>query len=139
MAQTSSPTPLSRWAVSCHEAGLKQLGWEGSKRATASVEDYVFVFLFIFSSVLFQQYGSGTETGTVGTVFPETESGTGPPEPFSRNRNRNRNRPFLLNCTEARKSLFAEEPPEPQTGTGRTVPTPNRNRTEPNRGNPDYY
>ena len=59
------------------------------------------------------QGGSGTEpepeTGTVGTVFPETESGTG--------RNRNRNRPFLVNCTETQKTLFAEEPPEPKTET----------------------
>ena len=30
-----------------------------------------------------------------------------------------------------RKSRFAEEPPEPKTGTARTVPPPNRNRTEP--------
>ena len=53
-----------------------------------------------------------------------------PPEPFSRNRNRNR--PLLLNCsTETQKTLFAEEPPEPKTGTGRTVPPPNHNRTEP--------
>ena len=29
-----------------------------------------------------------------------------------------------------------EEPPEPKTGTARTVPSPNRNRTEPNRGHP---
>ena len=44
---------------------------------------------------------SGTEpepgTGTVGTVFPETESGTGAAGTVSRNRNWNRNGPFLLN------------------------------------------
>ena len=57
-----------------------------------------------------------------------------PPEPFFRNRNRNR--PFLLNCTETQKTFFVEEPPEPKTGTARTVPPPNRNRTEPNRGLP---
>ena len=60
-----------------------------------------------------------------------------PPEPFSRNRNRNRNRPFLLNCTETQKNLFAEEPSELKTGTAGTVPSPNRNRTEPNRGLPE--
>ena len=30
-----------------------------------------------------------------------------------------------------RKTLFAKEPPEPKTGTARTVPPPNRNQTEP--------
>ena len=35
------------------------------------------------------------------------------------------------------KTPFLEEPPEPKTGTARTVPSPNRNRTEPNRGHPD--
>ena len=30
--------------------------------------------------------------------------------------------------------FFAEEPPEPKTGTAWTVPSPNRNRTELNRG-----
>ena len=60
-----------------------------------------------------------------------------PPEPSSRNRNRNWNRSFLLICTERQKTLFAEEPPEPKTGTARTVPAPNRNRTEPNRGLPE--
>ena len=30
-----------------------------------------------------------------------------------------------------------EEPPEPKTGTAQTVPPPNRNRTEPNRGHPE--
>ena len=57
-----------------------------------------------------------------------------PPEPFSRNRNRNRS--FLSNCTETPKIPFKEEPPEPKTGAARTVPSPNRNRTEPNRGLP---
>ena len=46
-------------------------------------------------------------------------------------RNRNRNRPFLLNCADAKKNLFAEEPPEPKTRTARTVPP--RTVTEPNR------
>ena len=36
---------------------------------------------------------------------------------FSRNQKRNRNLPFLLNCTETQKTLFAEDPPEPKTGT----------------------
>ena len=57
-----------------------------------------------------------------------------PPEPFSRNRNRNR--PSLLNCTETQKNPFAEELPEPKTGTARTLPPSNRNQTEPNRGLP---
>ena len=72
-----------------------------------------------------------TGTGTVRTVFPGTERGTGTagtvfqepkpePEPFS-----------LLKCTETHKTPSFEEPPEPKTGTARTVPSPNRNRTEP--------
>ena len=67
---------------------------------------------------------------------------------FSRNRKRNRNRRNRFPGTETgtvlscwtvlkhRKPLFAMEPPEPKTGTARTVPPPNRNRTEPNRGLP---
>ena len=54
-----------------------------------------------------------------------------PPEPFSRNRNRNRNRSCLLNLLKHRQTLFAEEPPDPKTATARTVPSPNRNQTEP--------
>ena len=69
--------------------------------------------------------------------FPKPKVEPEPPEPFSRNRNRKRNRPFLLSCTETQKTPFAEEPPEPKTGTAWTVPSPNRNRTEPNRGLPD--
>ena len=46
-----------------------------------------------------------------------------PPEPFFRNRNRNR--PSLLNCTETQKNPSLEEPPEPKTGTVRTVTPPN--------------
>ena len=87
------------------------------------------------------QDGTGTEpepeTGTVGTVFPGTERGTGTAGPFSRNRNRNRNRPCLLNSTETQKDPFCRgTEPEPKTGTAWTVPSPNRNRTEPNRGHP---
>ena len=37
---------------------------------------------------------------------------------------------------QVRKTLFAEESSEPKTGTAGTVPSPNRNRTEPNRGLP---
>ena len=77
---------------------------------------------------------SGTEpepetgtVGTVGTVFPETESG-------NRTRRtvfRNRNRPFLLNWTETQKTLFAEEPSEPKPEPRepfhlQTVTEPNR-------------
>ena len=51
-------------------------------------------------------------------------------------RNRNRNRLLLLNCTETQKSPSPQEPPEPKPGTARTVPPPNRNQTEPNRGHP---
>ena len=50
-------------------------------------------------------------------VFPKPKAEPEPPEPFSRNRNWNRNLPFLLNCAETQKTLFAEEPPEPKTGT----------------------
>ena len=65
---------------------------------------------------------------------------------FSRNRKRNRNRRNLFPGTETgtvlsfknvlkhRKTLCVEEPPEPKTGTDRTFPRPNRNRTESNRG-----
>ena len=70
---------------------------------------------------LWKQGGPGTEpeTGIVGTVFPGTERGTG-----RRNRFPGTTAPSL------------EEPREPKTGTARTVPSPNRNRTEPNRGHP---
>ena len=45
--------------------------------------------------------------------FSGTETGTGAP--------------LMLNCAEThKKSLPAEEPPEPKTGTARTVPPPNR-------------
>ena len=37
-----------------------------------------------------------------------------------------------------REPLSPEEPPEPKTGTDGTVPPPNRNRTEPNRGHTDF-
>ena len=70
---------------------------------------------------------------------------------FSRNRNRNRNRRnrfpgtetgtgTVLSCETVlkhRQTFFADEPPEPKTGTARTVPSPNRNRTEPNRRLPE--
>ena len=83
--------------------------------------------------LLWLQGGPGTEpepeTRTVGTVFPGTERGTGTartvfepkPEPSS-----------LLNCIlKHTRTPSLEEPPEPKTGTARTVPSPNRNRTEP--------
>ena len=61
---------------------------------------------------------------------------------FSRNRKRNRNRrnrfpgtETVLSCYKlywnTEETFFAEEPPEPKTGTARTAPPPNRNRTEP--------
>ena len=68
--------------------------------------------------------------------FPKPKAEPEPPEPFSRNWNRNR--PFLWKCTETQKTLFAEEPPEPKTGTAWTVPSPNHNQTEPNRGLPVF-
>ena len=71
--------------------------------------------------------------------FPKPKAEPEPPEPFSRNRNWNRNRPLLLSSTQTQKTLFAEEPPEPKTGTGRTVLPPNRSRTEPNRGHPALF
>ena len=70
---------------------------------------------------------------------------------FSRNRKRNRNRrnrfpgtetgagtalSFLLNCAETRKIAFCRGTVGTETGTARTVPPPNCNRTEPNRGLP---
>ena len=71
-----------------------------------------------------------------------------PSEPFSQEPNAERNRfpgtkpepepSSLLNCTETHKNPPSlEEPLEPKTGTARTVPSPNRNRTEPNRGHPE--
>ena len=68
------------------------------------------------------QGGSGTklepETGTVGTVFPETESGTATAGTVFQEPKRERNRPFLLNGTELQKNPFCR-------GTARTE---NRNR-----------
>ena len=54
--------------------------------------------------------------------------------PFSRNRNRNR--PLCQTVLRHTKTPSLEEPPEPKTGNRSTVPSPNRNRTEPNRGHP---
>ena len=86
------------------------------------------------------QGGPGTkpepETGTVGTVFAGTERGTGTTGTVFQNRNRNRNRPLCETVLKHTKTLSLKEPPEPKTGTARTVPSPNRNRTEPNRGQP---
>ena len=89
--------------------------------------------------VIFAKTGWPTEpeTGTVGTFFPRAKSGTGTagtsfqepkPEP----------EPCLSVKTQLkyRETLSQEEPSEPQTGTARTVPCTNRNRTEPNRGHP---
>ena len=70
--------------------------------------------------------------------FPKPKAEPEPPEPFFQEPKPEPNRSLLLNCTETQKNLFAEEPPEPKTGTGRTVPPPNRNRTEPNRGHPVF-
>ena len=99
------------------------------------------ILVLVFLLTIAARGGPGTkpepETGTVGTVFPGTERGTRTagtvlqepkpqPEPSS-----------LLNCTETHKNpLKLEEPPEPKSGTARPVPSPNRNRTEPNRGHP---
>ena len=90
------------------------------------------------------------ETGTVGTVFPGTERGTG-----TRNRRNRLNFPGTERGTGTAGTVFQElkpepepffpvkqywntqkppsfeEPLEPKTGTARTVPSPNRNRTEP--------
>ena len=64
--------------------------------------------------------------------FPKPKAEPEPPEPFSRNRHRNRNRPFPVKLYWKQiKRLFTEEPSEPKTGTARTAPPPNRNRTEP--------
>ena len=103
------------------ETGTSQLPYHPCKNGTHSTSFY-------------STMGHAPKTGTVRSVFPETEPE--PPEPLSRNRNRNRNRPFLLDCAETQKTPFAMEPPEPKTGTARTVPHPNRNRTELNRGLP---
>ena len=78
--------------------------------------------------------GTSPETGTIGTVFPETE----------RSRNWNRRNRFSGTETRTRTVLFCwktslkhrkdiswEEPWEPKTGTARTVPCTNRKRTEP--------
>ena len=70
--------------------------------------------------------------------FPKPKAEPEPPEPFSRNRNRNQNRPFLLNCTENKERPFLQRNRRNRKpGTARTVPPPNRNRTEPNRGLPE--
>ena len=73
--------------------------------------------------------------------FPETESGTGTAGTIFQEPKPERNRPSLLNCTETQKKKekpFAEEPPEPKTETARTLPPPNRSRTEPNRASPMF-
>ena len=91
------------------------------------------------------QGGPGTEpepeTGTVGTVFfsQEPNAEPEPPEPFSRNRNRNRNHPLCYTVLKHTKTPSLEEPRGPKTGTARTVPSPNRNRTEPNQGRPESW
>ena len=68
------------------------------------------------------------ETGTVGTVFPAGTAGTvfqePKPEPCP-------------NCTERQRSPSSGETVRTKTGTARTVPQPNRNRTELNWGPPD--
>ena len=70
--------------------------------------------------------------------FQKPEAEPEPPEPFFRNRNRNRNRPFLSkHYWNIHKTPSKEEPSEPTTGTARTAPCKNRNRTEPNRGHPE--
>ena len=90
------------------------------------------------------------------TEWPRNRTGTGNRNRrnrFPRNRTWNRNRRLtvlqepkpepepssLLSCTETqrKKKPSLEEPPEPKTGTAQTVPPPNRNRTEPNRGHPE--
>ena len=103
------------------------------------------VFLAIFQKSkekkIRVQDDSGTEpepgTGTVGTVFPETESGTGTAGTVFQEPKAEPSFSVKLYLTH-RKAFFAEEPPEPKTGTARTVPPPSRNRTEPNRGLPDF-
>ena len=60
------------------------------------------------------------ETGTVGTVFLETENRIPePPEPFSRNRSR----PFLWNCTETQKDPFGKGT-ENRNRSNRSTPKP---------------
>ena len=71
--------------------------------------------------------------------FPKPKAEPEPPEPFSRNRNQNRNRPFLLNCTETKKNLFCRGTAGTENWNRPSRSTPNRNRTEPNRGLPDQY
>ena len=69
------------------------------------------------------QGGSGTEpepeTGTVGTVFPETESGTGTAGTVFQEPKPEPEPSFLLNCTEIQKNLFRRG----------TAGTENRNRS----------
>ena len=65
------------------------------------------------------------------TSIQTTQSGTAPPEPCSRNQNCNRNHAYLFNCSERQKNWFPRGTAEPKTGTARTDPPPNRNRTEP--------
>ena len=79
-----------------------------------------------------RQGGSGTEpeTGYVGTVFSGTEVGTGTVGATGTGT-------FCSTSIETEKSFSRDEPSEPKTGTARTVPFTNRNRTEPNRDHPD--
>ena len=86
-----------------------------------------------------EQHGPGTEpepeTGTAGTVFPGTERGTGTvgtvfqepkPEPSL----------GVKTALNQKQTLSREELSEPKTGTARTFPCTNRNRTEPNLDHP---
>ena len=60
-----------------------------------------------------------------------------PPNRFPQTENRNRNRPLCEIVLKHTKTPSLEEPPDPKTATARTIPSPNRNRTEPNRGHPE--
>ena len=65
-----------------------------------------------------------TERGTVGTVCQELKPEAEPSLSVK----------TVLN--HKKKNLSRAELSEPKTGTARTVPSTNRNRTEPNRGPP---
>ena len=89
------------------------------------------------------QGGPGTEpeseTGTVGTVFAGTERGTGTAGTVFRGTETGTGTVLSMKLYwNTQKTTSLEEPPEPKTGTARTVPSPNRNRTEPNRGHPVF-
>ena len=76
------------------------------------------------------------ETGTIRTIFPGTKSGTAGTV-FQEPKPELEPCPFGKTLLKYWETLSTEEPSEPKTGTARTIPCTNSNRTKPNRGHPE--